>query len=417
MRCDGNEMLRCTRNGLLCVSAVSALTLLAAPVEAAPFFETVWETELGSGQNAVSDGGNWDRVETNEPSLAQIRAADGEDLPPELAGENMAAINLQGEPNWMMVTKEDVGTDSEDHFYWRMYLRVSGDTETNWGSVHPFQDFETGEPEGGLSMNFYLGLSGRNEDRSGWSPYFASYAPQPEMVASYFTLNAEPGDPYLDTDKWYRFEGHIEYLEREGAFARVRYDIHIFDPLGDPDTPVFTSDEFSAADCMNECYASKLGDHYDDGEAFYFRSESSTFTIGNNGPAQASGNGDLYDVTGVAFSHDGWIGPYGGAPPEGTTGDSGDESSSGGDDSEGTTGDADPTTGSATSGAASSSGSSDTSSATSTSGDSDTDGPDSTAGGQNDDGAGCGVQTRGGEPPLFALGVLVALGWRRRSNT
>lgn len=83
----------------------------------------------------------------------------------------MAAINLQGEPNWMMVTKDDVGTDTEDHFYWRMYLRVSSASETNWGSVHPFLDFEMGEPEGGLSMNFYLGLSSRNADRSGspWS--------------------------------------------------------------------------------------------------------------------------------------------------------------------------------------------------------------------------------------------------------
>jgi hypothetical protein len=321
----------------------AVIALAGTPAQAAPFFESVWDAELGSSDDAVTDGMAWDAYETNAELIA-VEAIDGPDVPPELQGQNMATVALEGEPNWAMVVERDVGTDTQDHFYWRMYLRVSSAPQTNWASVHPFQDFEDDGIEGGRSMNFYIGLSTRNADRTGWAPYFSSYAPQPETVASNFTINVEPGDPYLETDKWYRFEGHIEYLERQGQFVRTRYDINIFDPAGDPETPVYTTADFRAANCSDECYGTSLADHYDDGEGFYFRSGSTTFTIGNNGPSQATGSGSLYDVAAVALAHDDWIGPYGGAPPEGTTGDDTGGGSSGDDGTEsGTSGGGDAT--------------------------------------------------------------------------
>lgn len=403
------------------------LCLAPATASAEPFFESVWEGQQGTSQDAVTDGGAWDRRETNDESLVEIRPIDGPGTPIELEGLNMASVTHRGPSAWSMVTKEDVGTDSVEHFYWRMYLRVSSDTNTSWGNVHPFQDFEN-EDGVDASMNFYIGLSTRTPDRSGWAPYFSSYADQTETIASNFTLTEEEADEFLATDKWYRLEGHIEYLDRQDDDrARTLYEMRVFDPEGDPDTPVLTERDLVAANCSGDCYGTRLGEHYDAGERWYYRSSSTTFTIGTNGPAASTGEGPLYDVTAVALAHDTWIGPYGAPAPDptgtgtgsetgdGETGDTTGDGTSDGDDGPAP----DPTesdAGSGTTGGAAETGDDPTPPSTTAGATDGATSPGDPGVDDNDDGGcGCTAQSGTAAMPHALLLLLGLLGLRRRA--
>lgn len=404
---------------VLMTATTAAVLLPASPALAAPFFESLWDTQTGNSEDAVTNSGAWDRWETNNTDLITVQPIEDEGAPPELAGHNMASVDLIGEPSWAMVTREDVGTDSVDDFYWRMYIRVASTQGTNYNNVHPFQDFEAFD-NGDNSMNFYIGLAERTPDRSAWAPYFSSYVPQPETTASTFTLTPDEVDLFLATDKWYRFEGHIEYLSRDGDIARTHYDMRIFDPEGDPDVPVLTSDEFVASNCSNECYGTRLGDFYDEGAAFYFRSTSTTFTFGNNGPASATGEGRMYDVAALALSHDGWIGPFGDESEGGDTGTDGGDSDDDGpaDDGAGSDGVADDDGGSTTWGSV------DSGEAPDDDGGSTSDMPGATSDGPGDPGqdgdtSGCACEASGSERSGLGWlwGVLVVgLRWQHRTR-
>lgn len=298
------------RHQLFSVS-VGLLTGLSAPsVAHAQFFESTWQTATGTSEQAVTDGGAWDRWETNSPDMLAVGSLTDPGAAAELAGLNMVTASLGDDTGWVMVTKDDVGTDSVDDFYWRMYLRVH-DTDNVYGMLHPFQDFES---EGAASMNFYIGIAGVTPEGR-WSPYLASYAEQPEIGTGTFSILEEfTPELMLHTGRWYRLEGHIAYLSREGEATRTTYDIHIFDPEVSQTEPVVTSDDFRAGSCTGPCYGSTLKSFYDQDQRLYFRSTSTTFTIGNNGPFGGVGTEPLYDVTALALSHDGWIGPYGTVP-------------------------------------------------------------------------------------------------------
>lgn len=298
-----NRLMRLIYQSLFIMICAASLS------HAAPFFESSWQTATGTSQQAVTDGGNWDRLGTNDPNMIDIQSVSGPGLPAELQGLNMVTAYLNGNTGWAMLTKENVGTDTVDDFYWRFYLRVKTPTNISYGMLHAWQDFENIDAR---SMNFYIGVVGVYPDGR-WSPGFWSYAPQTEIGASTFGIdNSIAPNKRLYLDKWYLIEGHIQYLSRDGAVARTRYDIRFFDPLISTETPILTNEEFNALNCSGSCYGSTLKSHYDAGERWYFRSISTTFGIGNNGPATASGQGPLYDMTGFALSHDGWIGPLGG---------------------------------------------------------------------------------------------------------
>lgn len=308
-------------------------TLAAAPfgstARAAPFFETTWESAAGTTTEAVTDGGLWDRHETNTPSMIEVAPATGPSLPAELEGLNMATVWLEGETGWAMLVEDDVGTDTVSDFYWRMYLRVNGDL-TGYANMHGFQDFEM---EGPLSTNAYIGI-GYIRDNGTWTPYLASGMEQTEMEAQGFmVLDEFTPELMLATDRWYRLEGHIAYESRDGDEARTYVDIRIFDPEVSDERPVLTGGQFRASNCFGECYGTTLQSHYDAGERFILRSTSSTFTVGNNGPATAVGSAPMYDITGFALAHDGWIGPVGAAPGGEDTGgeDTGGDESGGGE--------------------------------------------------------------------------------------
>jgi len=74
--------------------------LAGGTAHAAPFFETTWQTAVGNGAEAVTDGGAWDRHETNAPTMIDIQPITGPDLPLELEGLNMATVYLSGESGW-----------------------------------------------------------------------------------------------------------------------------------------------------------------------------------------------------------------------------------------------------------------------------------------------------------------------------
>ena len=318
------------------VPSVAAATLttllLSGTAQAAPFFETTWQSAVGTSTEAVTDGGAWDRHETNTPTMIEVQPITGPDLPSELEGRNMATVYLSGESGWAMVVEDGVGTDTESDFYWRMYLRVNGDL-TAYANMHGFQDFEQ---EGPLSTNAYIGIGYVRNDRT-WTPYFASGMEQTDMEASGFmVLDEFTPELMLATDRWYRLEGHVEYESREGDVARTIIDIRIFDPQISDDDPVLTAAEFRASNCFGECYGSTLQSHYDAGERFMLRATSSTFTVGNNGPFGAVGEAPMYDITGMALAHDDWIGPLGEGPSDDDS--TGGGESGGSDESTSTTG-------------------------------------------------------------------------------
>lgn len=280
---------------------------------AQPFFESTWATALGESDNAVTDGGNWDGNGGNG-DYVNVKPISGPGLPSELANLNMATVSLNGE-DWQMVV-ENVNTDTASDFYFRYYLRVKPAIGFQYGSLHPWQDFQ--DLPDGQSTNFYIGISSVNTTY--WVPGFWTYAPQASGMPSRFGVrNSLEGGPapedQLQVNRWYRIEGHLRYLNRvlSGGgmpYAETIYTIRIFD---DQNQQVMSSDDFRGELCDGSgCTYHTLRSYYDQGQRFRFRATSSTFTMGVNGPAMASGHAEIYDMTAVAFSNTGWIGAYGG---------------------------------------------------------------------------------------------------------
>lgn len=282
---------------------------------AQPFFESTWSTALGQSNNAVLDGGNWDRTERNNGDYVNIKSISGPGLPSELANLNMATASMDGERGSFLVIK-DVNTNTASNFYYRFYIRVKPTIGFQYGQMHSWQDFE--DLPSGLSMNFYFTIGSVN--RTTWRPAFASYAQQePGVPTDFLVYDAAFGGPepqdHLQVNRWYRIEGHIQYLNRVTPggglpYAETLYTIRIFD---DQNRQVMSNEDFRGEFCDNgNCTYNTLSSYYDQGRRFRFRAESSTFTMGSIGPAGATGQGEIYDMTAMAFSNTGWIGAYGG---------------------------------------------------------------------------------------------------------
>ena len=304
--------------GALCALMVGSVS----DVVAQPFFESTWATALGQSDNAVRDGGNWDSNGGNGQFI-DIQPISGPSLPTELNGVNMAQVSMDGATGWQMVV-ENVNTNTASNFYYRFYVRVKAANGFQYGSLHPWQDFQ--DLSGGLSTNFYIGVS--TVDSQTWRPAFWSYLPQASDGPSRFGVRSPAfGGPaeQLLVDRWYRVEGHMQYTNRVTSgggipYVDTIYNIRIYD---DQNRQVISSANFTAEICDGSgcSYSYSLQAHNDAGNRFRFRSGSSTFTMGVNSPAGASGQAPIYDMTAVAFSNSGWIGQFGGGgnPPDVTS--------------------------------------------------------------------------------------------------
>lgn len=292
-----------------------SLAIFAQSALAQPFFESTWATALGQSDNAIRDGGNWDAADGNG-DYVNVKRISGPGLPTELANLNMATVSMNGSQGWQSVG-ENVNTNTASDFYYRFYLRVKPTIGFQYGSLHPWQDFQ--DLPGGLSTNFYIGISSVNTTT--WRPAFWTYAQQEAGVPDRFGVYSPafggpaPADQ-LQVNRWYRIEGHIRYLNRVssgGAFpyAETIYNIRIYN---DQNQQVLSNEDFTGELCNGSgCTYNSLQSYYNQGHRFRFRATSSTFTMGTNGPATATGQGEIYDMTAMAFSNTGWIGAYGGA--------------------------------------------------------------------------------------------------------
>ena len=295
-----------------CYFLILSFVMGSQCTDAQTFFESTWAAALGNSDNAVRDGGNWDINEGNG-TYVEVRPISGPDLPIELANLNMATVSLDGDQGWQMIV-ENVNTNTADDFYFRYYIRVKPADGFQYAQLHPWQDFQ--DLPDGLSTNFYFGISTVNS--SIWRPAFWTYAEQEEgMPVQFGVIDAAFGGPepedQLKVNEWYRIEGHLHYVNRVSIgsgipYAETIYSLRIFD---NQNNQVLSNEDLRGEFCdASGCTYHTLQSYYDQGYHFRFRSTSSTFTMGVNSPAGASGQGEIYDMAAAAFSNTDWVGMH-----------------------------------------------------------------------------------------------------------
>ncbi len=257
----------------------------AASIVAKPYFETSWNYATGSGAGALCDGGKWDMAKT--PSIMEV-ATGG------LFGNNLLSVWLDGE-NWGGACKFNVPTNTGSDFYYRFYVRVHAPIGFGYAYMHGLAESNTG----GGDANFYMGIY--EVSTNAWSAYFATYYSQPEGMDQYFV-----SPKTFAFEQWFRIEGHVHWVNHS-AIAPTQYEIRIYD--------INNALVCAPKDLMGTTSGKSLQSFYDAGKRYYQAGNVTSWKMGNNGPASATGSkGKMYDLCCVAFANDNWIGPFTGFP-------------------------------------------------------------------------------------------------------
>lgn len=246
-------------------------------------FESDWSTATGTGDSAVSDGGLWDAslCPGGRTNVLSVVTAASVSYP---NSTNVLRVTMAGPTNCGRVLVDNVVPASTTHwgrFYWR-------NDETDTLNLHP-TSYPTGV--GGESIEIVPwsreGLSGGHRIGLGGQPW----GPGTSGV----------GPDTLTNGVWYRFEWEIEYL------TALTYRIYprIYNAAGTLlyDVSSYYSALFPFTQSLQAWYA--LGNSYSVTNATWARE----FSMGNEGPATSTNNGEHWYYANVAISTSGWIGP------------------------------------------------------------------------------------------------------------
>ncbi|MHC4396765.1 MAG: fibronectin type III domain-containing protein [Planctomycetota bacterium] len=285
------------------------------PAYGGVLFSSDWDTALGTSVNAVSDGGVYSHVTTQEVGSGWVRIEVLGPDHPVLGGNNYIAVWLDNQ-KWGAVYEWGVWPTTAEDIYFRFYQRTySQDTAPdyiNFNSGHFVQPFQVYPPDNATSTNTWFGINGGGSTE--WEAYISSVAHGDKWGYPY----NRPTLDGLENDKWYRIEGHIHYFrgleeDRTGYQGQTRCPTHTYFKIYDENgTLVKDTNDWMLGDPQDSQPDYTLQEWYDMGRYFWFEGNANSWYMGNNGPASASGAGRVVDYAAAEIRDDTWAGPVGG---------------------------------------------------------------------------------------------------------
>ena len=268
-------------------------------------FWSDWMAATGTSDQAINDGGKWDWVHGNDASASTTAI---EVVPGGPGGLNMLRTWVRVIPNgssgyasrWSGAGSDFAWLAAEDDVYWRFYARVHPQDNFTYANGHFVQDIHGGGELDG-SQNHYWGVQHVNGDV--WRSYAFSH-PHGEYYSEICPFYA-PTSPYaMNIGQWYRFEGHIRYLDH-AKFSRTIYEMRIYDLDGNL---IADTSDFSTC-------GGSLQDWYDSGKYWIVEGRDPTWMMGFNGPIINGPNGGTptdglsHDYAAFEMRNDRWVGP------------------------------------------------------------------------------------------------------------
>lgn len=325
----GTEMKMRTWMAVMTATILAVAGTRASAQEAArttvPYgllFASSWNTATGIDSRATTDGGKWPDVHGNEPN-GVIEVLKGG-----VAGNNYMTyyvlpfnIDYNGRPmtasRWGGVWRAIEGMVESEHTYFRLYVRAHPHDGFSYANGHFVQDFHHQIPGSGREMegsqNVYWGI--QYMEGGTWRPYITSLR-KSEYKDERFNKWTWVTQRDFQPDRWYRFEGHIRWLEHQRV-SRAVWDMRVYDDKGE----IFktTRDWVQSGVTLDK--------FYQDGEYFLLEGRDPTWMMCFNGPYVSKVSEEVmsgrsrapsHDICGFEIRNDRWCGPIAGdATPDG----------------------------------------------------------------------------------------------------
>lgn len=204
------------------------------PVGHGLLFSSSWNTTTGISEEACTDGGRWPNVHGNSPNGVIEVKGDG------VAGNNYMTYYVcpfsheDGyASSWGGVWKALEGMVTSEHTFYRVYVRVYPHDQFKYGNGHFVQDFHYSTPDSGRELegtqNVYWGVQWVKDNT--WRPYITSLRKQ-EHTDERFNKWTWVTQRDFEMERWYRFEGHICWLDHERV-SRAVWNVRVYDDKGE----------------------------------------------------------------------------------------------------------------------------------------------------------------------------------------
>ncbi|MHC4738682.1 MAG: DNRLRE domain-containing protein [Planctomycetota bacterium] len=306
------------RRLIFLVAFVVLLALVAGtPAYAGVLLSSDWDSGLGTSVNAVTDGGVYGHIATQEVGSGWVRIEVFGPDHPVLGGNNYIGVWLDNQ-KWGAVYEWGVWpTTAEDvyfRFYQRTYPQETAPDYIDFSSGHFVQPFQVYPGDIATSTNTWFGINGGGP--TGWQAYISSVAHGDKWGYPY----RRPTLDGFENDKWYRIECHIHYFrqleeDRTGYPGQTRCPTHTFFRIYDENgILVKDTNDWMLGDPQDSQPDYTLQEWYDMGRYWWFEGNANSWYMGNNGPYSASGTGRVVDYAAAEVRDDTWPGPVGGGP-------------------------------------------------------------------------------------------------------
>jgi hypothetical protein len=265
---------------------------LASPAEGYDpdvVFESDWSTDTGTSRRAVTDGGRWkDYWEFNNGAPVQLLSV----VPGGPGGHNALRVLQRGSvPGYAAFVQQDNIVPPSTDFYVRFYMR-NDDTSSVGDHIVTVDPYLYG------NLTYMRRLSGSK----GWQFVISSYG-----CESIYPLAHWGPEMTLTLGAWYRFEYHVDFVDRKHVQVHVRvYDARGTQILGDGD---FRQQGWGSA-IWNGRSDWTLASYYAAGHSFCVDPAAlRKFGMGNNGQQASIDTGLPWYFADVQIRSDWWPGP------------------------------------------------------------------------------------------------------------
>lgn len=252
------------------------VTITAAPSVAGIFFETSWNMETGNSNFALTDGYRFNGgCYGNE--LLKVETGG-------IAGNNLMGVWLNGEQYAHTLARQLPILEYSD-LYYRLYVRVYPKNGISYPNFHGIQNYEQSYPD-----NFYFSVRDQGDPNS-WTCAIGSYAAQPEGMDGHYLYHGA-----LAFNQWYRVEGHIHWYNHVDWASPTKWELRVYD----------TANRLVLDESQMKGWGSgkSLTEFYSQGKRLYLNGNTTTWSMGTNGPAGGSGQGRVHDISCVALGSD-----------------------------------------------------------------------------------------------------------------
>jgi len=268
-------------------------------VKLGQLFESSWNASTGIDKRAVTDDGKWPHAYGNEAKGVIEVMPDG------VAGNHYMTYcvlpfktKYKERPmvasRWGGVWKAIDGMVESDHTFFRFYVRAHPHKDFAYANGHFIQDFHYQAPDSGREMegsqNVYWGIQYVKDNT--WRPYITSQR-KTEYKDPRFNKWTWVTQRDFKMDTWYRFEGHIRWLDHERVSHAI-WTMRVYDEKGEL---------FKTTKDWNQSGVT-LEQFYRDGNVFLLEGRDPTWMFCFNGPYINKASDDLMAGRTRARSHD-----------------------------------------------------------------------------------------------------------------